>query len=300
MSIQADISRASGFLKKIIEENLNEKESEWIRSQETKLRSDGKPQIFYLAFSFSSRFIRKEKLQLAPEQLAEADEIRQGFQCEHWNLLQLVRTYFLLTYPYQDEKTYMEQLTKLYETADIDEQITLYSALPLLPYPEELTRRAAEGIRTNITAVFDAIALDNPYPHDFLDQNPWNQMVLKAVFMQRPLYKIYGADQPKNPELGQMLVDFARERWAAHRKVTPELWRFVGPFVNEEILSDISKVIQSDDLLERQAGFMALAASDLVEAQALLDEHPEIKENIKSGKLNWILIGKEVENTPQE
>lgn len=295
MSFQVDISKASGFLKKIIEENVNEKESEWIKSQETKLRSDGKPQIFYLAFSFSSRFIRKEKLQLTPEQLTEADEIREGFRCEHWNLLQLVRTYFLLTFPYQDEKIYMEQLTKLFETADIDEQITLYSALSLLPYTEELTRRAAEGIRTNITAVFDAIALDNPYPHDFLDQNPWNQMVLKAVFMQRPLYKIYGADKRKNSELVQMLVDFARERWAANRKVTPELWRFVGPFVNEDILSDILKVVQGDPL-ERKAGLMALAESDLVEAQELLDQYPDIKEKIKRAKLNWTGIGKEVEN----
>lgn len=295
MSFQVDISKASGFLKRIIEENVNEKESEWIKGQETKLRNDGKPRIFYLAFSFSSRFIRKEKLQLTPEQLAEADAIRKGFQPKYWNLLQLVRTYFLLMLPYQDEKIYMEQLTKLYETADIDEQITLYSALPLLPYPEALTRRAAEGIRTNITAVFDAIALHNPYPYDFLDQNAWNQMLLKAVFMQRPLYKIYRPDERTNPELAKMLVDFAHERWAAKRKVRPELWRFVGPFVSENILSDIVKVVQGDPL-ERQAGLMACAACDLLEAHELLDQYPDIKEKINSAKLNWTVIGKEVEN----
>lgn len=298
MSFQVDISQASRLLKEIIEEQVNEKELEWIDKQEVKLRNDYQTQTFYLAFSFTSRFIRKKKLELTPEQSAEADKIRKGFQPEYWNLLQVVRTYFLLMLPYQNEKIYIEQLARLHETADIDEQITLYSALPLLPYPEELTKRAAEGIRTNITDVFDAIALHNPYPSDFLNESAWNQMLLKAVFMQRPLYRIYGVEKRKNPELAGMLVDFAHERWAAKRKVVPELWRFVGPFVSKPFLSDIVKVVQGEPL-ERQAGLMACAASDLFETQELLNQYPDIKKKIENGSLNWTIIGKEVENTSQ-
>lgn len=291
MTAQVDLSQASVFLKNIIEVQVNGKELDWINQQEDNLRNNFQLRSFYIAFSSASRFIRKNNLHLSEEQLAEADVLRRGFQPQYWNLLQCVRVYLLLILPQEDAEGYEANLTRLHETADIEEQVTLYGALPLLPYPEEMAKRAAEGIRTNITDVFDAIALDNPYPANFLNQSAWNQMVLKAVFMQRPLYRIYGADERANPELAGMLIDFAHERWAANRKVLPELWRFVGPFLNNTHLNDIKKVIKGDPL-EKEASLLACAHSKLPEAQQLLSKYPEVKMDIESGKLNWTIIGK--------
>lgn len=290
MTAQVDFSQASKFLKNIIEENADEKELEWINRQEDKLQNNFELRTFYLAFSSASRFIRKMDLQLTDEEVNQADVIRKGFQPQRWSLLQCVRTYFLLMLPQEDAEAYERNLTTLHETADVEEQVTLYAALPLLPYPETTSKRATEGIRTNITDVFDAIALDNPYPADFLTESAWNQMVLKAVFMQRPLYRIYGADERANPELAAMLIDFAHERWAAGRKVLPELWRFVGPYLNSSRFTDIEKVIKGDRL-EKEAGLLACSQSNLPEAQQLLEQYPDIKEDIKSGQLNWTLIG---------
>ena len=55
-------------------------------------------------------------------------------------------------------------------------------------------------------------------------------MILKAIFIERPLYKIYGLDKRMNKPLAEMLVAYVNERWAAGRDVTPELWRLVVPF----------------------------------------------------------------------
>jgi hypothetical protein len=291
MTFQVSTLQATAFLQRVIKEQVNEKELNWINQQENKLRNNFQLRSFYLAFSSASRFIGKSDLHLTQDQLDQADSLRKGFQPERWNLLQCVRAYLLLILPNEDVKNYEANLTKLYETADIDEQVTLYSALPLLPYPNTMAKRAAEGIRTNITDVFDAIALNNPYPNDFLDQGAWNQMVLKAVFMQRPLYRIYGGDERANAELAGMLIDFAHERWAANRKVWPELWRFVGPFLNKNYFSDIEKVVKGEPL-EKEAGLLACAASKYSEAQQLLDQYPDIKRDIKSGRLTWKMIGK--------
>lgn len=292
MTHQSDISETFVFLQDIINERASETEREWIRQQEKKFKIDFQLRSFYFAFSSAPRFVRKEPLQLSQREIAQAEKLRKGFQPQYWNLLQLVRTYLLLLLPNRDAKNYETNFNRLYETADVEEQVTLYSALPLLPYPDTIAKRAVEGIRTNITDVFDAIALHNPFPKDFLDQDEWNQMILKAVFMQRPLHKIYGADERANIDLTRMLVDFAHERWAANRQVMPQLWRFVGPFLNENYISDIEKIVQGD-LVEKKAGLLACAFSNYPKAIELLEKFPDIKKNIEAGRLSWWSIEEE-------
>jgi hypothetical protein len=295
MTYQVDILKVTAFLKIIIQKRVNIIELNWINQQEKILKNNFQSRSFYLAFSSAPRFISKKILFLTDEELSEADLLRKGFQPERWSLLQCVRTYFLLLLPVEDAENFEATMTKLFETADMEEQVTLYAALPLLPYPDFLTKRATEGLRTNITDVFDAIALHNPFPIDYLNEDAWNQMILKAVFMQRPLYRIYGGDKRANPELARMLVDFAHERWAANRQVSPELWRFVGPFLNKNYLTDIEKVIKGNSL-QIEAGLMACTSSKQAKGEQILNQFPDIKKDIENGRLNWNMIGIKNEN----
>jgi hypothetical protein len=83
--------------------------------------------------------------------------------------------------------------------------------------------------------VFNAVALYNPYPAEYLDDLAWNQMILKALFVGTPLYPIYGLKRRNNPQLSKMLLDYARERLAAKRTVNPELWKLAATFQPEEV-----------------------------------------------------------------
>lgn len=243
------------------------------------------------AFSLASRYFDNKALILSPAQLAEADKLRAGFMPHYWSRLQAARTLLLLELAEQEEAQFSHTLARLAETADVAEQTALYAALPVLPHPRVLPNRAAEGIRTNMTVVFDAIALHNPYPADYLEENAWNQMVLKAVFMNRPLYQIWGADRRTNPALARMLLDFAHERWAAHRSVTPEIWRFIGPYLQEDSFKDIERVSREGTPLEREAVLLACADSSFPEAQQLLHQQPDIEKQFQSGDISWSSLG---------
>jgi hypothetical protein len=292
MKHQAHLSQTREFIYEHIKIKANARALEWLEQQQDNIQENPENlQSFYLAFSMASRFFNKEDLELSEKSISEAERLRKGFQPSYWNLLQAARTFLLLLLPYEDAEFYHASLNKLFETADIEEQIALYAALPLLPDPNHLTHRATEGIRTNITSVFDAIALRNPYPADFLNKDAWNQMVLKAVFMQRPLYQIYGADKRANNDLARMLIDFAHERWSAGRKITPELWRFVCPYINENFLPDIKKTLTEGDALEREACLLACSLSPSPMAKQLVDKFPGLRLKINDPVKGWQEIG---------
>ncbi|MGL6161380.1 EboA domain-containing protein [Microbulbifer sp.] len=267
----------------------------WLEQQKEKLPGSKSPSAFYLAFSTASRFFDKAPLSVNQQEMARANGLRPGFSPWHWNRLQTARTALLLLYPHNDPDKWLPTLAKLFETADLHEQEALYAALPVLPHPDRLKLRATEGLRTNITSVFDAVALYNPYPCEYLDEPAWNQLVLKAVFLERPLFRIYQSHKRININLAQTLVDYAHERWAAGRTVTPELWRFVGPFLREEHSSDMQRVLSEGTLLDRKAMLLACSTSSLPTARQLLAGYPEIEAEIESGELNWDGLGRQIQ-----
>ena len=293
---QADLSQAKEFLHHLIRQKATKEGLEWLDSQTEKLRTSWNQRTFYFSFSSVPRFMGKASVDYNEESIQQADQLRTGFHPRGWDLTQLARTYILLFLPHEDAKEYLLTINRMCETADMYEQQAIYAALPLLPHPEELTGRAAEGVRTNMTNVFDAIALHNPYPADYMEQEAWNQLVLKAVFMGRPLYKIYGADQRANPDLARMLIYFAHERWAAHRDVTPEIWRFIAPYLSEEYLPDLEKTVKQGKPLEVEAVLLACSVSTYTGGRQILDQNPEIKNRIVSEQLTWDGIGERHHN----
>lgn len=270
------------FLTSTLLPQLSERGQTWLRTQLEKLQSE---KALYLAFSLAPRFTGKQPLHFTAAQLETAQQLRPGFDPSGWTTDQAARTLLLLHAPHQDGAGYTALLDNLFATADMSELATLYASLPLLPYPETHIKRAAEGVRTTMTSVFDAIALRNPYPHDYLPEPAWNQLVLKAVFNVRPLYQIVGLDDRRNEPLANMLLDYAHERWAAGRTLTPEVWRLVGPYLTPSTLPDVQRLLHSSDALQVQAGTLALAASGLLEAEALLAEANLGRE------ANWQSIG---------
>ena len=210
--------------------------SSWIWfEQQRQLVRDGVVRTLFTSFSTVPRYLSKVKLELSAKELAEANALKPGFNLANWTVDRVGRTILILSFPHQNPDKYVQTIDKIFAAADVEEAIALYQSLPLLPYPEKFKLRAAEGIRTNMTAVFNAIALDNPYPAEYLNDLAWNQMVLKALFIGTPLEPIFGLKSRNNPQLAQMLLDYARERLAAKRTVNPELWQLAAAFQPEEV-----------------------------------------------------------------
>ena len=179
----------------------------------------------------------------------------------------------------------------MFNSGEVTELVALYSALPLLPYPEKLTNRASEGIRTNMSVVFDAVVLNNPYAADYLDEGPWNQMVLKALFMERPLYQIQGLEKRSNARLTKMISNYAHERWAAGRSTSPEMWRPVGNQDTIGIYQDLEKLVSLEDTDQHQAAVLTAQALGTKEAQAFLDHHQPMVEQVSEQGTTWDELG---------
>lgn len=286
--ITADIK---SYLLGILSKGKIEDGISWLEEQKNRVEGDPSGLRLFTAFSQASRYFKKDLNQVSKGDLAEVDGFVPGLRPDAWNQLQTARIYLLLHFPAKDADHFLKTLDRLLESADMHEQEAIYAALPVLPYQDQLKLRAAEGLRTNITSVFDSIALSNPYPAKYLDEQAWNQLVIKAFFLQRPIYQIVDADERANEALAKILVDYAHERWAADRKVMPELWRFVGPFLNEDHLKDMQHVIQSGNDLEKEAVLLACSMSTLPAAQQLLEAHPDVKAKIEKGEVSWEGIG---------
>ena len=289
MQTQTDLL---AFFESVLASRAETKALDWLSSQTEKINADTSPIKFFLAFSQASRFFKKDQLNLTETEKNQACGCVTGFNPSHWDVLQTARTYLLLQFPVEKE-AWLKAVNQLFETGDLHEQQALYSALPLMPYPEEMLSRAIEGCRTNMTVVFDAIALNNPYPRERFPVANWNQMVLKSIFMQRPIYRIQGLEERRNQALAEIASDFAHERWAAGRPVMPELWRLVVPFLNEHLLEDLKKVVFSEDQLECEAGILAAYQSDFAPAKDLLKSFPETVSAIEYGEISWGKIGKD-------
>lgn len=290
-------------------QELQEAISSWLRTSLTdnsfqkleeafqKLSGEAEDWEVFSSFSAVPRYTGKEKLQLTDVDITDADRLKPGWQPQFWTTDQIGRTWLLLAISERGKEEFLDKLDKLFKSADLREAVALYQSLPVLPWPEELKLRAAEGIRTNIISVFNAVAHRNPYPSEYLDDDAWNQLILKSLFVGTPLYLIHGLDERANQDLAHMLVEYAHERWSAGRDVSPELWRPVGPFFDEDYKKEIQKVLSHSDKNQRFAGVLALMSADSSEAGNLLQKNIKIVEEVKDKHIAWDDIGRHAEET---
>lgn len=275
------------FLKKALEANAESTSLIWLEDQAEKIKASTSPNSFFLAFSRASRYFKKEAISWTK---GSTTPLPEGVDPTAWDSLQVARIYLVLQLPFQNE-TWQAILQQLFETGDMYEQQALYAALPLFPNSEGLLPRAIEGCRTNMSVVFDAIALRNPFPARVFPEANWNQLVLKAIFMQRPLYLIQNLDRRRNAALAAMATDFAHERWAAGRAVMPEVWRLLVPFMGPQYLEDLKKVLKSTDVTEQKAGALAAYQCSFAPAQELLAAYPLLQEACANAAYSWEDLG---------
>lgn len=272
----------NNLLAQLIEINASEKELQWLDSQNIK---DNK--ALQKTFVLTPRFISKKEVEIVfekpvttkPKYGTPKPTLLHGnadrTESEHrpkqiWTLDRVVRVLLLTNVQNKSEEDYCNTIETLFETAEINEAVALYTAISYLQYPEKWLYRATEAVRSNMGPVFDAIAFHNPYPAKYFSESAWNQMILKCIFNDKPINLIEGLNERANQNLANILSDFAHERWAAHRTIPPQVWRLVSKFITPTILEDISKLFDSENIQNQQAAVLVCKETDNQEAKDLL------------------------------
>jgi hypothetical protein len=266
--------------------------ADWFLGQIERLKSSPSEKDVYLALGYATRKLGKGDLDLKAEERAAAAAARPYWDPSDWSVDQAARLAFVLAGQTRDGKAFKTRLETLFNTADVWELIAFYRGLPLYPDATEHVARAREGTRSAMQPIFEAVAHRNPFPMEQFDENAWNHMVLKALFIGSKLAPILGLDERANPRLMRMLCDYAHERWAAQRPVSPELWRCVGPHADAAALEDLGRVLASGERGERQAAALALAAARNPEAERRLRAVPDLDDAVRAGTIRWIDIAR--------
>jgi hypothetical protein len=280
-----DITALTSSIKSIIQNNLALDQWTWLQEKAVAVQA-GQVVALNSAFAAMPRKTGKKPILLSEEQGKAIHNFRSGLAITGWSTDRLCRLWLLIQLHTYEKNVYFRTIENLFIAAEMNELIALYSSLPVLAFPEMWKLRCSEGVRSNIGPVLESIICDNPYPSENLDDPAWNQLVMKAFFTEKPIHRIIGLDKRANADLANMLIDYAHERWAAHRTVHPQLWRCVEHFIDDKNFQDLERLATSVDSIEREAAALACARSNYLPAQALAMKTQYFK-LIEDGKLTW-------------
>ncbi len=271
-------------LHKIVALNVVREAQDWIDGKLQQIISSRSPKDLYLTYSLLAGKVKPAGPLNMPPGLEEMGDYLLKQQAD---ILQVSRIYLLAKVLEADRGFFMPKVSNLVQVADTGELEAFLKYLILLPHPEDYKNVAVEALRTNIATVFDAIALNNPYPTRYFNDHQWNQMYLKAAFMQRDLGKIQDTDSRANRDLARIISDYAHERWAASRDVDPLFWRPVTQFIEGPLLQDMQHLLESGDTAEMKAAALCCYYSKQDDARRLLQKYQELEAGIESGTITW-------------
>ncbi len=244
--------------------------------------------IFFLHFSTCVRFLPKEACVWEDSEIASATTLVHGWMPKYWTLQEISRAYLLLNLPHENEVHYAKTLDELFQTADLGESVAISKAVVLLPYPKKHLYRSTLALRSNTKMLFEAIAHHNPYPALHLDENAWNHLILKAIFIGSTLDPIQGIDLRANVALKNMLIDFAKECQSAGRKVSPELWHCVSSQIEKQDIDFLQAIYQDPQRQDALAVGLALSQSSCSsQINNILSTRPTLYQLIKAQTVTW-------------
>ncbi len=280
------------LLLEILQESAPPAATAWLRERIAHLEDDFHRRAFYFAFSGVSRhFPKAGRPPLTDPQKEALREAAPEVAVETWDDFILARAALLLVLAERGKPDFLETTAALLNTADLRETTAIYSTYPLLPHPQDLVESAVDGLRSNIVDIFDAIALGNPFPARHFSEEAWNQMVLKAIFLDRPLHRIVGLDARRNATLAGAVSDLAHERWAAGRRLPAEAWRNCVGLVSDRMVPDLHQLLERSEAGDREAAALVIAADGdprLAELRGCLEGEIDA---IGAGTLTWDRLG---------
>jgi hypothetical protein len=221
-------------------------------------------QRFCALFSMASRHAPRAALAPDADELQIAERLLAGWNPERWSVLDTMRIALVLARPDLEEKRGVDALEEAFRYAEVGELVALYRSLAHLPHAERCLWRAGEGARSSIRLVFEAVCCDTPYPARYFDDVAWRQAIIKCLFIEAPLWRVWHLDARLDAELARMALDLSEERRSAGRPVNPELWMCLGQHGGSRALAALEHELAHGTPRGRASAAIALArAGDL-------------------------------------
>lgn len=279
-----NLSNVDEELLYLLQSNLDAEPFQWLNLKIEKILETSSAKDLYLTYTLLATKIDKN---LEIRISLDNKELQDYLIKQQANLLELSRIFLLISVLKNDGEFFRPKVANLIQVADTGELITFLKFVVLLPNAENYNHVAVEALRTNIATVFEAISMGNPYPSQYFNDQQWNQMYLKAAFMQLDLSEILDIDKRANKDLTRIISDYAHERWAASREIDPLFWRPVTKFLNGGLLDDMKRLLQSENPSENKAGALCCYFSDNPEAQKLLQDYQQLNDQVADGTITW-------------
>lgn len=239
-----------------------------LKSKISKQDSIDKKSFFYL-FGISNRWFEATTIQ--PEFCHFWQTNNKFGILNKWNWPSLARLYIIFLVANQKSKQdYITLLESLFNAADVQESILLIESLAFIPFSEAFVVKAQEAARSNIPPLFSAVAHHSDYAFKHFNDLAWNQLVLKAAFLELPVFNIHGLKARNNKQLVKMLRDFITERKIAARSVAWDLWLCIAWLVNDaESFQYLQDEFYAGDIKTQAAIALALTENSNQQASEL-------------------------------
>lgn len=270
----------------ILEKQLDKEVFLWLTSRDAGFNDSQ----FNMAFASIPRKTSKREVNDTSPEVNKIEEVLPGFSIRGWSLDRLSRVWLLMQLDSTDRDRYLNKINDLFGFGEMNELASLYSCLPFFAYPEEWIFRCSEGVRNNMGVVQEAVMYHNPYPAKYLDESAWNQLIMKAFFGDKDVRLITGLDARANKNLAKIIADYIDERSAAHRTINPQLWRLIARFIDASNFYLIEKLMSDEDITNRKAAVLACFDSSYEPAKILLNQYPELKNEIENNRLDWNML----------
>ncbi len=264
---------AASLLQEIVRSRLTAVQRDGFEATRAEMERAPAPLRFSNLLSLTSRHAR-DSTALSPsaDERAQVERETGGVELERWTLLEAARVALLLARPDLAQDAGARALEEAFRYADEGELRALYRSLAFLPGGERFLWRTGEGCRTNMRSVFEAAALDTPYPARWFEEIGWRSVAIKCVFVGAPLWRLEGLDRRLSEDLARMALDLVEERRSAGRPVQPDLWLCLGRHGGERALAALLRELEPTNphRLGRRAAAYGLSRAGEFERLRLL------------------------------
>jgi len=272
------------YLLQIIKSNSDAENVSWLETKLDFITSKLSTKDLYITYSLiGTQFKKNSNLHVE----IDHPDLSAYLELQKASIQEIARIYLLKSVLEFNSDFFKDKVANIIQLADTSELESFLKFLILLPNPEDYKFVAVEALRTNIATIFDAISAHNPYPALYFNNQQWNQMFLKAAFIQSELTTFNAVDERANKELARIISDYAHERWAAGRTIDPFFWRPVTNFIEGALIDDMQRLFESKDIVENKVAAICCFNSNNEIGKKMLEKYPMFMQQLEEKKLTW-------------